>query len=453
MALAPELPANPYVYVLYTYDAAIGGIAPRGGGRRTATSDGCPTRPARPATAASSAGGCPGSRRRATSMTGHRAGPDRGLVPAVPQPLDRDARVRSGRCAVRRAAGTARASTSSTTGRTASRSTRAATRREASGATLTRPPPRAARSAARTSARAATRWRSTAPILRVDPATGAGAARQPARRQRRPERATDHRLRPAQSRSGSRSGPGRTSSGSATSAGTTGRRSTGSPNPTDAVVENFGWPCYEGTGRQSGLRRREPEHLREPLRARRAPIAPPYYTYNHGDQVVTGETCPTGSSSIAGSRSTGRHLPGRLRQRPVLRRLLARLHLGDVPRRERAARTPRTVQRSSKRRGEPGGAQDRPGRRPLLRRLRRRHDPADPVRGGNQPPTAVATAIRRRRRTADGEVRRDGLERSRSRRHARPTRGIWTATASSTTRTGPGGFTRSPARNLRRGCA
>ena len=24
------------------------------------------------------------------------------------------------------------------------------------------------------------------------------------------------------------------------------------PNPTDAVVENFGWPCYEGTGRQPG---------------------------------------------------------------------------------------------------------------------------------------------------------------------------------------------------------
>ena len=23
-------------------------------------------------------------------------------------------------------------------------------------------------------------------------------------------------------------------------------------NPTDAVVENFGWPCYEGNGRQSG---------------------------------------------------------------------------------------------------------------------------------------------------------------------------------------------------------
>ena len=33
-------------------------------------------------------------------------------------------------------------------------------------------------------------------------------------------------------------------------------------------VENFGWPCYEGHGRNR-LRQREPDHLREPLCARR----------------------------------------------------------------------------------------------------------------------------------------------------------------------------------------
>ena len=31
-------------------------------------------------------------------------------------------------------------------------------------------------------------------------------------------------------------------------------------------------------------------------------VTPPYYTYNHSAQVVTGEACPTGSSSIAGPR-------------------------------------------------------------------------------------------------------------------------------------------------------
>jgi glucose/arabinose dehydrogenase len=44
LALHPSFPATPYVYVLYTYDAAIGGTAPRWG-TPGATSDGCPTPP------------------------------------------------------------------------------------------------------------------------------------------------------------------------------------------------------------------------------------------------------------------------------------------------------------------------------------------------------------------------------------------------------------------------
>jgi glucose/arabinose dehydrogenase len=44
MALAPNFPADPHVYVLYTHDAAIGGTAPRWG-TVGGTSDGCPTPP------------------------------------------------------------------------------------------------------------------------------------------------------------------------------------------------------------------------------------------------------------------------------------------------------------------------------------------------------------------------------------------------------------------------
>ncbi|MGH3101417.1 MAG: PQQ-dependent sugar dehydrogenase, partial [Thermoleophilia bacterium] len=44
LALDPSFPANPYVYALYTHDAAIGGTAPRWG-TAGATSDGCPTPP------------------------------------------------------------------------------------------------------------------------------------------------------------------------------------------------------------------------------------------------------------------------------------------------------------------------------------------------------------------------------------------------------------------------
>jgi glucose/arabinose dehydrogenase len=44
LALDPNFPTKPYVYVLYTYDAPIGGTAPRWG-QPGATSDDCPTPP------------------------------------------------------------------------------------------------------------------------------------------------------------------------------------------------------------------------------------------------------------------------------------------------------------------------------------------------------------------------------------------------------------------------
>ena len=65
-ALDPAFPTGrPYVYVLYTYDAPIGGGRRRRLGRR-----GCPTPPGATATAASSARGSRGSRRRGNFMTG-----------------------------------------------------------------------------------------------------------------------------------------------------------------------------------------------------------------------------------------------------------------------------------------------------------------------------------------------------------------------------------------------
>src|SRR5919112_2417073 len=44
LALDPNFPTNPYVYVLYAHDAPIGGTAPRWG-QAGASSDGCPTPP------------------------------------------------------------------------------------------------------------------------------------------------------------------------------------------------------------------------------------------------------------------------------------------------------------------------------------------------------------------------------------------------------------------------
>jgi PKD repeat protein len=64
-------------------------------------------------------------------------------------------------------------------------------------------------------------------------------------------------------------------------------------------LENLGWPCYEGAGRQSGYDGAN-LNICENLYGQAGAVTTPYYTYNHGSRVVANETCPTGSSSIAG---------------------------------------------------------------------------------------------------------------------------------------------------------
>jgi glucose/arabinose dehydrogenase len=71
------------------------------------------------------------------------------------------------------------------------------------------------------------------------------------------------------------------------------------PNATDAVMENFGWPCYEGVGRQSGYDDAD-LGICESLYATTNAVAAPYFAYHHSNQVVPNEGCPTGSSSTAG---------------------------------------------------------------------------------------------------------------------------------------------------------
>jgi glucose/arabinose dehydrogenase len=69
-------------------------------------------------------------------------------------------------------------------------------------------------------------------------------------------------------------------------------------SPTDSAVENFGWPCYEGNPRQSGY---DGANLSicENLYGQAGGHTQPYFAYHHANKVST-EACPTGSSSIAG---------------------------------------------------------------------------------------------------------------------------------------------------------
>jgi glucose/arabinose dehydrogenase len=65
-----------------------------------------------------------------------------------------------------------------------------------------------------------------------------------------------------------------------------------------AGVRNLGWPCYEGTGQQGSY---AGTVICGGLYAdATAPATGPYFSYGHASTVVSGESCPTGSSAIAG---------------------------------------------------------------------------------------------------------------------------------------------------------
>lgn len=67
----------------------------------------------------------------------------------------------------------------------------------------------------------------------------------------------------------------------------------------DARAENFGWPCYEGAGRQGGFDSLDLD-LCEALYAQSGAAAAPFYSYRHGQEVVAGEGGDTGNSSVSG---------------------------------------------------------------------------------------------------------------------------------------------------------
>ncbi|MDX3003497.1 PQQ-dependent sugar dehydrogenase [Kribbella solani] len=67
-----------------------------------------------------------------------------------------------------------------------------------------------------------------------------------------------------------------------------------------AKVTNFGWPCYEGAARQPGYDAINVNLCENLYAAGPSAVASPYYAYKHTDHIVPGESCTVGSSSIAG---------------------------------------------------------------------------------------------------------------------------------------------------------
>jgi glucose/arabinose dehydrogenase/PKD repeat protein len=133
-------------------------------------------------------------------------------------------------------------------------------------------------------------------ILRLDPLTGAAAPGNPAAASPDPNtrRIIAHGLRNP-FRFGMRPGTGEVWTGDV--GWNTWEEVNRLTNPTGGVA-NFGWPCFEGTGRQGGYDGANVD-VCESLYSAGGQTAP-FYTYPHSGPVVSGETCPTGGSSVSG---------------------------------------------------------------------------------------------------------------------------------------------------------
>ena len=70
------------------------------------------------------------------------------------------------------------------------------------------------------------------------------------------------------------------------------------PRADDAGVDNFGWPCYEGNGRSPAYEGAGLNLCKQLYSAGTA--SSPFFTYNHGADVVNGEDCTAAGASISG---------------------------------------------------------------------------------------------------------------------------------------------------------
>ena len=296
-ALDPNFPTNPYIYVLYTYDAPIGGSPPTWG-------DACPTPPG-PTT-----DGCVVSARLSRlQVTGNTTGPEQVLINDWCQqfPSHSIGDLQFGPDGKLYVSGGDGASFNNVdygqyggTSGTPPTTPKNPCGDPPAGVGGTMSPPTAEGGALRSQSLrrpAGEPVTLNGTILRVDPTTGAGLSDNPfgsssdanARRivasgLRNPFRFT---FRP---------GTGEVWIGDV--GWNTWEEINRLDNPTQSAL-NFGWPCYEGASAQSGYQSAG-LNICTNLYSSFGAATGPYYTYNHSAHVVSTETCPTGSSSVTG---------------------------------------------------------------------------------------------------------------------------------------------------------
>jgi glucose/arabinose dehydrogenase/PKD repeat protein len=296
LELAPNFPADPSVYVLYTHDAAIGATAPRWG--TGPLSDGCPTPPG------ATGDGCVVSGRlsRLTAAGNVMTGSEQVLIEDWCQqyPSHSIGSMAFGADGALYLTGGDGASFNFTDwGQDGSPVNPCGDPPGGVGAALT--PPTAEGGALRSQDLRT----SLDPVglggtvLRIDPATGAGKPDNPqglstdpnARRivatgLRNPFRMTIR--------------PGTNEVWTGDVGWNTWEEINRVTTPNDSTADNFGWPCREGddnNGSYDGANLNICENL---YAAGPNSTVRPYFAYNHQANAVPGDGCPTGSSSISG---------------------------------------------------------------------------------------------------------------------------------------------------------
>jgi len=301
IALHPNFPTNPSVYVMYTRDARPGGSAPYWG-TATTLDDPCPTPPG------GTAKGClvTGRISRLTA-TGNTAGPEQVLVEGWCQqfPSHATGDIAFGQDGYLYASAGDGASfgwadygqttaSGAIPGKDPIAANPCADAPSPVGTVLTAPTAEGGALRAQDVRTTTDPFALNGSIIRVDPTTGAGAPGNPL------AASTDvnaRRIVAAGMRNPFRFGfrPGTNELW----VGDVGWGSWEEINrftPSTSVA-NFGWPCYEGGVRQSGYEALGLNLCTNLYAAGASAIRAPYYAYDHAAPVVTGDGCPTANGS------------------------------------------------------------------------------------------------------------------------------------------------------------
>jgi glucose/arabinose dehydrogenase len=292
LALDPQFPSRPYVYALYTYDAVPGGTAPRWG-TAGGTSDGCPNPPG------STVDGCLVQARlaRLTASGNQMTGPEQVLVSGWCQqfPSHSIGTVTFGPDgALYVGAGDGASFNYVDYGQTKNP---CGDPPSPAGTNLT--PPTAQGGALRSQSirrPAGQPVTLDGTIIRIDPNTGAGLPGNPfaSHADQNARRIIAYGLRNP-FRFDVRPGTQQIWVGDV--GWDTWEEIDRIADIDDGIAENFGWPCYEGVGRQPAY---DAVDLNSCESLYGTGQTGPYYTYNHNAKVVPSDSCSAGTSSVSG---------------------------------------------------------------------------------------------------------------------------------------------------------